>query len=318
MTRTVEDITLVDHACTLPDSDEHLWEVTAAWIATGLAAGDRVVYFEDDTAEFLLNRLADDQVQVSGALADGQLVIVPTAATRSLLDAPVEQLEQAVAGQLHETTAQGWPGLRLSGESGGALLGPGGGMHRIIDIENVLGRMLKGHPSARLLCRYPRHRFDDAALATLRGMHDTELVSPAVYDDTLLRITSLGPAAARLAGEVDHSNRPRLRNLIDTTLDQALRSHSSPTDIVLDLASLRFLDVAGAVSLVHAAEEFPSSHRLVLAHVNPRVVRVLDRCGAPFAAQLVLQPRSIPARATAVQVPVQAAPEQVTLEQVAR
>jgi anti-anti-sigma factor len=91
---------------------------------------------------------------------------------------------------------------------------------------------------------------------------------------------------------VDHSNRPRIRRLLETALDQALRSHAGPTDITLDLSSLRFVDVAGAVSLVHAAEEFPSSHRLVLTGVRPRVLRVLDRCGAPFAAQLVVQPRT--------------------------
>lgn len=113
----------------------------------------------------------------------------------------------------------------------------------------------------------------------------------AIYDDTLLRITSTGPGGARLAGEVDHSNRERIRRLLATTLDHALRSHSGPTDITLDLSSLRFLDVAGAVSLVHAAEEFPSSHRLVLTGVRPRVARVLDRCGAPFAAQLELHSR---------------------------
>ena len=126
----------------------------------------------------------------------------------------------------------------------------------------------------------------------MRARHHTELVVPAIYDDGLLRITAIGPVAARVAGEVDHSNRPRIRRLLEAALDDALRSHSAPTDITLDLSSLRFLDVAGAVSLVHAAEEFPSTHRLVLTGVRPRVVRVLDRCGAPFAAQLVVEPRT--------------------------
>ena len=48
--------------------------------------------------------------------------------------------------------------------------------------------------------------------------------------------------------------------------------------------------MAGAVGLVHAAEEFPSTHRLMLTGVRPRVARVLDRCGAPFAEQLVVTP----------------------------
>ncbi len=290
MARTVDDMGLVDHACVVPDSAEHLWEVTAAWLAGGLAAGERVVYFEDDTAEALLNRLADDRVPVRGALADGQLVIVPTERAHAALAAPAAQLEAIIAEQVDDSVAQGWSGLRLSGESGSLLRS--GGVGRVVALEQTFDRAVSEHPRARLLCRYDRHTYDDGVLAEMRAMHHTELVTPAVYDDTLLRITNVGPSAARLAGEVDHSNRPRIRSLIDTILDRALRSYSDPTDITLDLSSLRFLDVAGAVSLVHAAEEFPSTHRLVLIGVRSRVLRVLDRCGAPFAAQLVLTPRS--------------------------
>jgi anti-anti-sigma regulatory factor len=74
--------------------------------------------------------------------------------------------------------------------------------------------------------------------------------------------------------------------VLETALDSALRSPYAATDITIDLASLRFIDVAGAVELVHAAETFPETHRLVLVGARPGVLRVLDRCGAPFAAQL--------------------------------
>ena len=90
----------------------------------------------------------------------------------------------------------------------------------------------------------------------------------------------------RLAGEVDHSNRPVIARMVAATLDDALRSDDAPAALELDLSSLRFLDVAGAVGLVHAAEEFPEAHRLSLTGVRPGVLRALDRCGAPFAAQL--------------------------------
>lgn len=282
-------MSLVGHSCVVPDSDEHLWEVTAAWVAHGLAAGDRVVYFEDESAERVMGRLADDRVCVRDAMSDGQLVILPTDATRAALAQPVDAIEQMLAEQIDETAAQGWSGLRLAGESGVGLL-ERGGLEKVVAFEHAVERLLRDNPSARLLCRYDRRYFDDVAVDAMRAVHDTELVSPAVYDDTLLRITRHGPARVRLAGEVDHSNRLQIRRLLDSTLDEALRSHNAPTDITLDLASLRFLDVAGAVGLVHAAEEFPSTHRLVLTGVRPRITRVLDRCGAPFAAQLVVTP----------------------------
>jgi anti-anti-sigma factor len=291
MTRTIEDMSLVGHSCAVPVSDEQLWEVTAAWLAGGLAADERVVYFEDETAGAVLGRMADDGVPVRRALDEGRMVIVPTEQTRAAAARPVAHFEDVFGHQIDQAAARGFTGLRLSGECGSELL-RAGGVDRVVEYEQVVDRVLREHPTARLLCRYDRPRFDDAAVTQMRAVHDTELVGAAVYDDNLLRITRAGPATARLAGEVDHSNRPQIRKLLTTVLDQALRSHWAPTDIILDLSSLRFLDVAGAVSLVHAAEEFPSTHRLVLTGVRPRVVRVLDRCGAPFAAQLVVAARS--------------------------
>jgi anti-anti-sigma factor len=288
MVRTVDEMTPVDHACAVADSDEHLWEVTAAWLAGGIAAGERVLYFEDETAAAVLGRLADDRVPVRDAMGRGQLVVLPTQRTREIMSGPVDQLERLLDGQIDETAAQGWPRLRLTGETACALL-PSGGADRVVAFERATERVLRRHPSTRLLCRYDRLRWNERAIDEMRRMHDTELVSPAVYDDNLLRITRNGSSSARLAGEVDHSNRLRIRTLLATMLDQTLRSPSAPTDIVLDLSSLRFLDVAGATSAVHAAEEFPSTHRLRLVGVRPRVMRLLERCGAPFAAQLVVE-----------------------------
>jgi anti-anti-sigma factor len=291
MVTQIEDMSLVGHSCAVPVSDEQLWEVTAAWLAGGLAAGERVVHFGDETAGAVLGRMADDGVAVRRVLDDGRLVIVPTEQTRAAATRPVGRYEELFVDQIDRAAAQGFTGLRLAGECGSELL-RAGGVDRVVEYERVVDRVLREYPTARLLCRYDRPRFDEAAVSQMRALHETELVGHAIYDDSLLRITRSGPAAARLAGEVDHSNRPQIRKLLETVLDQALRSHSAPSDITLDLSSLRFLDVAGAVSLVHAAEEFPSTHRLVLTGVRPRVARVLDRCGAPFAAQLDVRARS--------------------------
>jgi anti-anti-sigma regulatory factor len=304
MVRTIDEMIPVDHACSVADSDEHLWEVTAAWLAGGLRDGERVLYFEDETASAVLGRLSDDRIPVRDAIADGQLLVLPTERTRRLLTGPVDELERLLVGEIGQTAALGFPRLRLTGDTCAALL-PSGGAERVVAFERATQRVLRDHPTTRLLCRYDRRRWNERAIDELRRMHDTELVSPAAYDDNLLRITRNGPAFARLAGEVDHSNRLRIPTMLDSMLDQALRSHSAPTDIALDLSSLRFLDVAGAVSMVHAAEEFPSTHRLRLRGVRPRVVRLLDRCGAPFAAQLVVEPHPEPGRQAAERGPDQ-------------
>lgn len=288
-TSTIDDMSRVGHTCLIPDSDDHLWEATASWVAGGLAAGELVVYFENETADAVLGRLADDQVSVDAAIEDGELLIVPTQETRHACTFPVADIVELVRMQIEKSEVGGWPGVRLAGESAGML--PIGGLRKVVEYERAIDALLDEHPTARMLCRYDRRFFDDDAVAALRAAHTSELVIPAIYDDTLLRVTGSWPTSLRFAGEVDLSNRPQIRRVLDNALDAALRSDNASTDITIDLSSLRFIDVAGAVELVHAAEAFPETHRLVLVGARPRVLRVLDRCGAPFAARLDLLSR---------------------------
>lgn len=284
-TMTIDEVDLVDHSCLVADSSDHLREVTARWFAGGIQAGERVVHFEDDSADALLERLADDRVPVRQAISDGQLVIVDGEVVRAVCALPVDQIAEVVRGQIDEAQAAGWKGLRLSGESG-TIVGSGGPA-KLVAYERAVGEVLRERPFARLLCRYDRRLFDDETIGTLRALHRSELVTPApVFDDSVLRVTVPGPSALRLAGEVDHSNRHVIGRVLAGALADAQRSHSAPTDITVDVASLRFIDVGGAVELVSAAEQFPQTHRIVLDGARPRVARVLDRCGAPFAQQL--------------------------------
>jgi anti-anti-sigma regulatory factor len=284
----VEDAQPVSHACAVPVSDEHLWEVTARFLADGLAAGEHVVYFEDGTLDAVLRRLADDRVDVRVPLQRGQLAIVPTDATRALLRGPAADVLATADATIDEALGRGFPAVRLTAQAHSAL--DQGGLATMLAYESGMDGMLGDRP-AQLLCLYDRVRFPEDAIASLRELHRHQIVSTAVYDDGLLRITSPDPYTARVAGEADHSNRPRIKRFLESALDQALRSPSSSPEITLDLSSLRFLDVAGAVNLVHAGQEFPSAHTLVLTGVRPGVLRLLDRCGAPFVEQLRVEPR---------------------------
>ncbi|HEY0811848.1 MAG TPA: MEDS domain-containing protein [Pseudonocardia sp.] len=279
----------VDHTCLVPDSDDHLWEATASWVADGLAAGERVIYFENDTAAAMLGRLADNRVAVDSAIAGGELVIVPTEQTRIACAYPVPDIVEVIRTEIVKSEAGPWPGIRLAGESSEMVAV--GGLRKLVAYERAVDSLLARHPVARMLCRFDRRFFDDEAVAAMRDVHSTELVTPAIYDDTLLRVTGAWPTDLRFAGEIDLSNRPQIRQVLERALDAALRSPSAATDITIDLSSLRFIDVAGAVELVHAAESFPETHRMVLVGARPRVLRVLDRCGAPFAARLDIVPR---------------------------
>ncbi|GAA2537665.1 hypothetical protein GCM10010210_04310 [Pseudonocardia hydrocarbonoxydans] len=281
----------MSHACTIPVSDEQLWEMTATYLAEGMAAGERVLYFDDGRAGSLLQRLDDDRVPYRSAMRSGQFGIVPSTVTRALITGSPGELIAALDAVVTETLEQGYGSVRVMGDGSYGLEHDGGAT--MIDYESRLDTVLGPRPG-RMLCAFDRGRYPEDVLQRLRAVHRHEIVAPAIYDDSLLRLTAPAPSTVRVAGEIDHSNRPRIRRVLDAALDEALRSHSSSAEITLDLASLRFLDVAGAVSLVHAAEEFPSTHRLVLTGVRSGVLRLLDRCGAPFADQLRIEPRLPP------------------------
>ncbi len=280
---TTTDVRSVAHACAVPISDEQLWEMSAAFLSAGLSAGEQVVYFDDGTADAVLERLVDDRVPVRRPLADGQLTVIDGGQTRRALRAPVRDAAAAMAALIDGAVEAGWTGLRWTGQLSSGLR-PTAGVW-LADHDAAVDTAIAGRP-ARVLCFFDRHRFPDDAIEQLRALHRIELDAPAVYDDNQLRITRTGPFHLRLAGEVDQSNRPVVLRMVAAALDEALRSHSAPTALEFDLSSLRFLDVAGATGLVHAAEEFPESHRLALHGVRPGVLRVLERCGASFAAQL--------------------------------
>ena len=290
MARTIEDLDLVGHTCLVPDSDEHAWEATAAYISGGLGRGEHVVYFEDATADRLLERLADDRVPVDSAMSEGQFQIVPTEATRAVTTGPLDQVGPAMQHVIGESREQGWPGVRIIGEAAQGRIPQG--LDSLVAYEQVCDQILQDNPTARLLCLYDRLRFDDGALTALRAVHGTELAGPSAYDDGLLRVTRPVPSTLRLAGEIDRSNRTVLRGMLDGALEDTLRSVEVPLDVTLDLASLRFLDVAGAVEMLRGAQQFPAAQRVLLRGPRSRVLRALQRCGAESIEQLVVEPRT--------------------------
>lgn len=286
MIKLAGDLSSGDHVCAIPDSAEHLGEIAAGFVARGLLRGERVLYFDDDgAADALLRRLAEDGVEIDGPLRRGQLDIQPEEVTRQTFRTALPDVLAGVTAQLAHSLAEGWAGTRLTGQMHSAMARDAAGT--LPEYDGLLARLVReNQDSLTALCTYDPGHFPDEQIDIMRALHRDHLAVTGAYDDGLLRIVRLGVGHARLAGEIDHSNRPKITNLLHQQLDAVLRSADAPTDIGLDMASVRFVDVASAVAFVHAAEGFPASHRLVLHRVRPRVQRILDRCGAAFSAQL--------------------------------
>ena len=268
-------------------SDEHLWELSSSFIVDGIAAGEQVMYFDDGTSENVLERLLDDGIDVAEVRESGQFEVVSAEATRAALTSPVDVMCGLLVDTIDAAVSSGFPGVRWTGQFNHALTrSPAGPSLR--EYETAMDTAISGRP-ARVLCLYDRARYPDEAIEDMRSAaprrdrdgHDLRR-QPAAHHRHLPGFGTAGGRGRPLqpsAGAQAAAHRA----------GQGTAVALGAAEIRLDLSSLRFVDVAGAVGLVHAAEEFPSSHRLVLEGVRPRVARILDRCGAPFAAQLAIR-----------------------------
>lgn len=288
MIKLAGDLSSGDHVCAVPDSTEHRNEIAARFVAGGVEHGERILFYDDaGAADALLRRLSEDGVDAGPALRRGQLAIVPEEQTRRTFRMPLPEVYSAVAGEIDRSLDSGWRGTRFTGQMHAAIAP--GAVGSLPEYDGLLARLVRDSAgSLTALCTYDHEHFPDEHIDIMRALHRDHLGVTGAYDDGLLRIVRMGPGHARLAGDIDHSNRPKIASLLYQQLDAVLRSPEAPTDVGLDMASVRFIDVASATAFVHAAESFPATHRLVLHRVRPRVERLLERCGAAFSPQLVL------------------------------
>jgi len=125
----------------------------------------------------------------------------------------------------------------------------------------------------RKLCLYDSRSLSGTQRAAALARHVDVLVAPALFDDRLLRITRRGNTL-HFAGEVDISNR---HAMVD-----AMRC-ASREPLLLDVASLRFID-AGGVSAMYSV----AARGVRLLHPQPvprKVIELFD----PTAERLVCE-----------------------------
>ena len=268
------------------DSDEQHWEVVADYVAGGIRRGEKVLYFDGSRSSSpLLRRLREDNVDAAHLLRTGQLALFPPEVTDQFWTMRLPEVAAMVTNTIDGALAEGWPSVRITDEPAGAAKRPIG--IPLADYDQVLDERMAGRP-VTMLCQYEREHWSAAELTELRSHHSTEVLTPAIYDDGMLRITREAPFSTRAAGEIDMSNRALVRGIIDKELDRALRTAEHTDEIQLHLESLRFADVTTVTQFVQAAESFPQSHKLVLYGVQPSIRRVLERCGAGFTTQLTV------------------------------
>jgi len=268
----VTELSANDHACLTFGEAEELFDLTAAFVRDGLAAGLKVVWVSDAAPAQAAAELGRRGVAVRPAMEAGRMT---AAGCEGLLLSGQEFRADAavswLSGELASSREQGFPGLRVAVDMGWALR-PIAGIEELPRLEEGIAAALSG-TAASVLCQYDRDRFDPVTLASVAGFHTRSVAAATYHADALLRICrQYAPPGIRLAGELDFQAAEPLA----LALSEAVRLDG---DITVNMTSLAFIDAKCTLMIADAARTAASAERLVVLRCSPEVGKGFARLG---------------------------------------
>lgn len=263
-----------DHACLVCETDAERWSAVEEFARACVKRGERMLYVaragDEDEAQRRLGVVGDAGV--------GEFIVAPASIAMAFADGtrfdPAER-DAAWREQVRAAIGEGFTGLSVAGDM--AWFHEAGlTLEQILDYEHRCTGVIDEMP-ASALCVYHHDRFDDRTLARAGHAHPIcrgRGIAPAgMFVSRTMEIAAAGPGALRLSGEVDVSNVP--------SLSSALRSMAGGRDaVLLDLASLEFIDVAGMRAIQRTAQGLAArGGELMVLSPRPIVARMITMMG---------------------------------------
>jgi anti-anti-sigma regulatory factor len=268
----VTELGAEDHACLTFGESEELYDLAAAFVRDGLAAGLKVIWVSDVGPGLAAGELGRRGVSVETAMTSGQMT---AAGCEGRLLSGQSFRAQAAVGWLAEELAssgqQGFPGLRVALDMSWALR-PVAGVEELPEFEEGIAAALEGSTAA-VLCQYDRERFDPVTLASVAGFHTRAVAAATYYADALLRICrQYAPPGIRIAGELDF----QAAEPLGLALAEAIRLGG---DIVINMSALVFIDARCTLMIADAVRTMVSQSRQVTLRCLPEVAAGFVRIG---------------------------------------
>ena len=271
--RGVAELAPGDHVCLVYDDERRRDELLLSFLDAGVQRGERVIYLADG---------ADTRIgpQLAAAAAPGQVTVVPSwdeYVCGDTLD--FARAYDAWQAAVAETQAQGFPVLRAAGEPP-EIATRNGHRHELCDYERRANELF-ADKNFVAICVYDTRKTHPAALLGVLDAHPIVLF--ALQPSSRLRVEKSGVASLALSGWLDVTT---LGSLVDA-LGVAVGGGS---DVVVDLAGLDFVDIAGLRLFVEAARRLHERKRTLLLKAAPDwVPSVLGILGYAHREGLVLQ-----------------------------
>ncbi|WP_319458406.1 MEDS domain-containing protein [Micromonospora sp. RTP1Z1] len=258
--------TAYGHVCWAYDDPAALDARAVAFLAAGLAAGERVWLAAAGTPDSLTRRL-DGLPGLGDALRRGsaRMVSVDDAYGVDEVIDPETQV-QHYAAATDGALADGYTGFRVMAEAT-PLARTAAQRDAFTRYEHLIDRYMRTRPMSAV-CAYDRRELGDPAIAELACMH------PETNAQVLFRLHAADPdeGAVALAGELDPSN----QRLFAAALE---RADPRPVDgrLVIEGTGLRFIDHRGLIRLgEHARHRGATAVLRTTGSAAARLAELLD------------------------------------------
>jgi anti-anti-sigma regulatory factor len=269
--RPVGEMRPGDHGAFSFSTAEEQAQVIGPFLHAGLDAREKVIYISGGGPRQLpgLGGRPD-----ADHFADtGQLRVIPRGAaclTRGRFDP--DRMLTVIGREISLAAEQGYTAVRLTADLSWVLDQPGGYPLMLASEATFDQAAAPGSP-IMAICQLDRNRCAPDQLSALNDTHQIQVTANPEFDDGVLRITrSHAPNGLRLGGELDAArHRPFMTAL--TSLGEVA------SDIHLDFADVRFLDLGTLSLLVTHAMRTPPGHVLILDNLPSDVARLIQSLG---------------------------------------
>jgi hypothetical protein len=259
------------HLCALYSGPAELERTAAAFVGSGLAAGDRVLYVASDRPRAQVRTALEAHQVLAGPAADrGQLVIQDFASAYGepgQLDLDQMAIDFRIAAR--QARADGFGALRVAAEMGDFATAIGSA-ERLLDWERRCTPM-QHEEGITSVCQYQQGRFADDLAATIVNEH-AGLAPEAVLAPPVQFTGTTDPWGLAIGGELDLASREVFLRVLGARLGARPSLH-------LDVSGLVYAEAAALGVVYQAAAGLPDGGGIVVTGAPYHLRRVIDLAG---------------------------------------
>ena len=259
------------HLCALYRGEAELEQIAATFVASGLAAGDRVFYVASDRpAATVRTALEAHQIPAGQAAAAGQLVIEDfTAAYGEPGRLDLDEMAAGFRSAGRRARADGFGGLRVAAEMGDFARSIGS-VERLLDWERRCTPMQR-EEGITSVCQYDQRRFSQPQAAAIACEHAGAAPEFAPEPPAWFTITN-APWGLIVTGELDLAARAVFGRVLRARLA------ASPW-LQLDVGGLAYAE-AGALAVIYeAAATLIAVGGIIVTRASDPLLRVIGLAG---------------------------------------